>query len=333
MGIRTGGIDMCWLYVKKAGNKIKYDYMDKAQKHNDDGYGVAWYEDGLVKTYKTFDYNQFKGIIGALKKHTLVIHLRNTTKGNNNYTNLHPFDIPSGVLFHNGTISRLGNSTESDTAMLAKMINECDYQYIEDILPLIKPMVDDKINRLVFMEDNGRVTIVNEHLGKEEDGDWFSNDYHEKDEGWCRYTKPANKIANQMINKSSVDYTKKYKVFVYGTLKRGYGNHHLLKNQLYLGKAKTKQKWAMVGNGMPFPYVLSVNNLGYQVEGEVYMVDGLTLKALDRLEGVPTHYKKLNVGVIYTDDNSTDTVSMYVKASISGSYNPEEYISRWGEEA
>ena len=67
---------MCWMYVKPAGKQTDFRKMDKAQKHNSDGYGVAWYENGFVNTYKTFDYKQFKGIVSALKHREIVVHLR-----------------------------------------------------------------------------------------------------------------------------------------------------------------------------------------------------------------------------------------------------------------
>ena len=57
---------MCWMFVKEAGKKIPVENMDKAQVHNDDGYGVSWYEDGQVKTYKTFNYKVFKRVKSTL---------------------------------------------------------------------------------------------------------------------------------------------------------------------------------------------------------------------------------------------------------------------------
>ncbi len=311
---------MCYIQVKDAGKQIDFKSLDKAQKHNSDGYGCAWYEDGQVKTYKTFNYSTFKGVLKALKHYSVVAHLRYATKGNKEYSNLHPFEIPSGVMFHNGTIRGLGNYVQSDSSSLANLISKCDYKFIEDIEPLIEPMIDDKINRLVFFEDNGRITIMNKHLGIEDDGIWHSNDYHLKEEGWCRGGCTTPKVLP----------IKKHKVFVYGTLKRGYGNNSLLKEAVYLGKAKTIDKWSMVGKGRPFPYLLEKNFKGYNIEGEVYAVDDKELNLLDRLEGVPTHYRKEIIKVRYTDDGSLDTVGVYVKTFFNSTeVKDSDLISNW----
>ena len=66
------------------------------------------------------------------------------------------------------------------------MLFSCEYDKVADIEPLIRPYIDDKINRLVFFEDTGEITIMNKDLGMMEDGVWYSNDYHKKDTEWCR---------------------------------------------------------------------------------------------------------------------------------------------------
>ena len=316
---------MCWMLVKQAGKQVDFRYMDKAQKHNSDGYGVAWYENGFVNTYKTFNYNTFKGIVAALKQYTIVAHLRHATKGSRGYENIHPFDVPSGVLFHNGTMQGLGNSDVSDSKTLANIISKCDYKYIEDIAPLIQPYINDKINRLVFFEDNGLVTIMNKHLGIEEDGVWYSNDYHIKEDSWCRggSCKPTPSVPDKVKDK-------KHKVFVYGTLKRGYGNNRLLKDAVFLGKASTVDKWAMTGAGRSFPYMYTEHKEGEYVIGEVYLVDDSELASLDSLEGYPYHYTKQEIDILYDDDSTLDRVTVYTKAHYDKSrLNPKEFISDW----
>ena len=315
------------MMVKNSNNKIRFDYMDKAQKHNSDGYGVAWFEDGFVKTYKTFDYNTFKGVVSGLRKFTLVIHLRYATKGDKTYSNIHPFDTPSGVMFHNGTMYGMGDSKRSDSQVLADTLMECDYEDIKNIQPLIKPYINDKINRLVFFEDRGEIVIMNKELGIEEDGDWYSNDYHKKNDGWCRgqtTVKPAT------IPIKEVEDTKKYDVFVYGTLKKGGHNHdRFLRNAEFIGSCKSITKWSMIGEGKSFPYLLEKNvNRGKHIEGEVYRVTSGYLKRLDALEGVPLHYKRNYIPVKY-DDGSEATVMVYTKTTITSRDLEEKFISNW----
>lgn len=325
---------MCWIYVKKAGNEVNEKYMDKAQKFNEDGYGVAWFEDGFVKTYKSFDYDKFKGVCKALESHTLVIHLRYATKGDKSYDNIHPFDTPTGVMFHNGTMFKLPSDTKmSDSQVLAELLNECTYKKIADIEPLITPYIEGKINRLVFFEDSGEVTIMNEQLGVWEKGDWYSNDYHLKKDGWCRDGSTCSPIKKELPtpNKKDAKGGIVAKVFVYGTLKKGFHNHSLLENAKFLGKAETADLWTMVPNATrTFPYVLRQDDIfGDFISGEVYGVTASELERLDRLEGVPSHYKRQVVEIEYMS-GIVEEVIMYVKTFVpEGVYEEKDYIAEW----
>jgi gamma-glutamylcyclotransferase (GGCT)/AIG2-like uncharacterized protein YtfP len=325
------------MLVKEKGKQIDFKVMDKAQKHNSDGYGVSWYEDGIIKTYKTFNYNTFKGIVASLKDYTVVAHLRYATKGKKDYNNIHPFDTNNGVLFHNGTISGFGDIVKSDTAEFADILKSCEYEYIKDIEPLIKHHIKDKINRLVFFEEDGNVTILNSELGIKEDGIWYSNDYHLKDESWCRgglskcNTLPREyEYKYEYLEDILPEYDTEQNVFVYGTLKRGYGNNRLLKDSTFLGKAKTKKKWAMIGAGAAFPYLLTEDDEGHYVEGEVYSVTDKVLRSLDTLEGVPHHYIAQDIEIVYEDDGSVDWALVYRKSMFNADYKKDNVlISKW----
>jgi gamma-glutamylcyclotransferase (GGCT)/AIG2-like uncharacterized protein YtfP len=305
---------MCWLVYKPAGIEMDMDKMDIAQTHNEDGYGVAWYEPGLYKqkgllqVVKTMDYERFKEIVSSLDDVDAVIHLRKTSRGTTQIENNHPFYIPNGVMFHNGTIH--GITCEggcSDTKTLASILDNCVYEYIDDILPLIKQIVGDTLNKLVFFEDDGTVTIVNEELGVWEDEIWYSNTYHHKEKEYANNYTPWKQSSDIKSNK--------VRVFVYGTLKKGLGNHGLLSGSKFIGTAHTVSKWIMIGESLAFPYVLRRDGqIGKQIKGEVYEVDSSTLKRLDQLEGVPTHYKRINVYVEYDNKETSENVAMYVKA-------------------
>ncbi len=347
---------MCQIIVKPEGKKVDFSKLNKAQEWNEDGYGVTYLEENELITFKTMNFKRFKALLSTLKDNKAVIHLRNTTRGTTCVDNNHPFDIPSGVMFHNGTVNGLSCGTEggSDTKALADLINECEYEYVDDIIPLIKHIIGNKINRLVFFEVDGEITIVNEELGMWEEGIWYSNDYHKKEDYTpttykntrARYEyNPATKTwepQEEKTNKSMVDKacqsmepkkTKKMqKVFVYGTLKKGYVNSYLLEGSTYLGTAKSVSRWTMIGEGMAFPYLLESDwDSGQLVEGEVYEVDEDTLKKLDRLEGVPTHYKHSTIYVSYNNGRNSENVMTYVKATpISEEYKKHiKFIGKW----
>lgn len=78
-------------------------------------------------------------------------------------------------------------------------------------------------------------------------------------------------------------------VFVYGSLKQGFGNHSLLADSTKLGTHVTPPEYSMYSLGA-YPYV-KVG--GYTaIHGEVYEVDDETMGDLDRLEGVPVFYNR-----------------------------------------
>lgn len=86
------------------------------------------------------------------------------------------------------------------------------------------------------------------------------------------------------------------KVFVYGTLKRGYGNHRLLEYKPFLGIGVTDIRYNMISGG--FPVIMSSDD-GLPVKGEVYDITGdiPCLDNLDRLEGEGVMYHRREVPV------------------------------------
>lgn len=82
------------------------------------------------------------------------------------------------------------------------------------------------------------------------------------------------------------------KVFVYGTLKQGFGNHEILGDSKYLFSTKLNLKYAMIDTGS-FP-ALVPSNKTHGIFGEVYDVSLETLEELDWLEGVPHLYKRIH---------------------------------------
>ncbi len=97
------------------------------------------------------------------------------------------------------------------------------------------------------------------------------------------------------------------RVFVYGTLKRGFFNSHLLsRSSNFLGEGFSREKFLLfIGGRYAIPYILpreqSRFNVkeypGYRIQGEVWSVSKETLKDLDDLEGVPAHYTRESVQV------------------------------------
>jgi gamma-glutamylcyclotransferase (GGCT)/AIG2-like uncharacterized protein YtfP len=101
---------------------------------------------------------------------------------------------------------------------------------------------------------------------------------------------------------------------VYGTLKRGRGNHGVLGNSVFLGEAVTVSKeFTMFDGGFPFVSDSFVDeDLNGSIVGELYETnDQRILSNLDRLEGVPYLYVKREIDV-KTLDNITYQATIYV---------------------
>lgn len=82
------------------------------------------------------------------------------------------------------------------------------------------------------------------------------------------------------------------KVFTYGTLMRGCGNHGLLTDARLVGTAITQAVFTMLHLG-GFPAIVAGGSTA--IVGEVYEVTAEQLEQLDRLEGHPTFYRRTRV--------------------------------------
>lgn len=96
-------------------------------------------------------------------------------------------------------------------------------------------------------------------------------------------------------------------VFVYGTLKRGLGNHRVMMEAggQFVCEGVTATAFPLVQQCLPF--LLFQPGKGYQVEGEIYRVgtaDGW--ERLDRLEGHPDFYCRRLIAVNGTDGDIYD---------------------------
>ncbi len=78
-------------------------------------------------------------------------------------------------------------------------------------------------------------------------------------------------------------------VFVYGTLRRGEVNYHLLTGAEFCGVHRTRPRYRMLHLGT-YPGVVAGGSTA--IEGEVYRVDKRGLAHLDRLEAYPRLYNR-----------------------------------------
>jgi gamma-glutamylcyclotransferase (GGCT)/AIG2-like uncharacterized protein YtfP len=101
------------------------------------------------------------------------------------------------------------------------------------------------------------------------------------------------------------------RVFVYGTLKRGYSNHVLLHDsKLVCERAFTADRFAMIDVGFPVILQPEDGRPAAQVLGEVYAVNERILQRLDQLEGNGRMYQRSEV-VVHAE-GETFPVNVYI---------------------
>lgn len=124
----------------------------------------------------------------------------------------------------------------------------------------------------------------------------------------------------QMIEQSIVPCY----LFVYGSLMRGYNNHHLLRKSKFVSNAKTCSCFSMYAD--EYPFVLE-NIENVQIEGELYYIlDIDSLIDIDTLEGHPIDYIRKICKVQISDKHEPLDSFIYFKV---GDINTEgcEFIS------
>ena len=104
------------------------------------------------------------------------------------------------------------------------------------------------------------------------------------------------------------------KVFVYGTLMRGFSNHYLISSCKYLGQATTVEKYSMHVGDFPF-----VNKSPPQsiILGELYEVsEDYHLEQLDELEGHPNEYIRSDCQIATNETGEIFEAQMYFNSGI-----------------
>jgi len=100
-------------------------------------------------------------------------------------------------------------------------------------------------------------------------------------------------------------------VFVYGTLKRSERNHSVILglNGKFITTTETVDKYPMVLEKEPFPYLFEEPGTGEKIRGEIFDIPVEHLNKLDQFEGSPDLYYRGTIVVILNGVNTL--VSVY----------------------
>lgn len=204
---------MCIILVVPPNTKLANpDILSTCWERNDDGGGVMFpsvHGEG-VEIHKDMDKARFLDLVTNIHENVnksvpMVIHFRVGTCGEHSEYNVHPFPIfkdESGKVklayVHNGQLFQVDrNSRESDSHRFAIAMEDMpkDFHKNEVILGLLQAFA--KGDKMVFLDDDGEVVIVNEKAGYWDEGIWYSHggykpfkrtvidDYDDDDERWA----------------------------------------------------------------------------------------------------------------------------------------------------
>lgn len=184
---------MCIAILSPKGTQITAQQFRNSWDNNFHGGGFMYNDDQnklhVVKEMKNCE-KLYKKYVAANKKYpnaTFVIHFRISNRGVISRENCHPFKVSNQLGFvHNGTITAMGTDERySDTNLFNKHIlrkmPQVDIDYLDN--PAIQTVFGDFVghSKLVFLDNEGKATIINEQKGTwEDDGMWYSNDSHKR---------------------------------------------------------------------------------------------------------------------------------------------------------
>lgn len=199
---------MCIISAKPENLILNTDVIYNMWHNNSDGAGFMYAENNKLfvqKGYMTFE--EFLAAYEPHKDRSMVLHFRIRTHGLTDATMTHPFVVDKDLAFaHNGIISGLGDQTHSDTWYfnedIIKKLRARYSNFLSD--DVICNLISSRIgaSKLVFMDNTGKITIINENLGeKSSDGIWFSNGSWNREPVVVKYPQIYN-IHNRRLSKS-----------------------------------------------------------------------------------------------------------------------------------
>ncbi len=262
---------MCVIIIKQKQNKIDENILRSSARINPDGLGIVWLDTYEVSYHESKEWKQLE------TTRPFIAHFRYATVGAVNKSNTHPFvcgQQKDELLMMNGTIKGLGNAIDCDSKVLARQLGDKPRQSWKQILTKYT-------SRFVSINTKTKTfQIYNRELYTHKDGVWYSKD---------------NVLQDIVVG-------------VYGTLKKGHGNNHLLYRSTYVGKGVTQDAYPLLISGLP--YLIDEKGVGHNVDVELYAVSKTTLDTLDALEGHPTWYRRKQVPVKMSD-GSVKTAWIY----------------------
>lgn len=185
---------MCLGIFIPLERSVEISRLFDAYKANPDGCGILWITDGRLMAIKgVWEWHIFLSKYQRSVCHyhfwsPAVLHFRMASAAGIGDEFCHPHFVNKNLAFvHNGNFfemsSCFGNGVRSnDKRTDSQRFNEEVLQKLPDNFLQSEPIrnalelyCQDNMSKMVFLDNQGRATIVNEQAGEWIDGCWFSN--------------------------------------------------------------------------------------------------------------------------------------------------------------
>lgn len=180
---------MCLIIYKPKGVELQESTLRGGYSSNPHGAGLMYSVDGKLVVEK--GYFQVDAVVARVKYISetypdshICVHFRLATSGNQDRDNCHPFNVNEELaVMHNGIFGKYSDyqSTKSDTWLFTEqMLQQLKPTFLQDTGTrfLLEKYCRSELSKLVFMNKEGDVDIVNEKAGSWKAGCWFSSGYY-----------------------------------------------------------------------------------------------------------------------------------------------------------
>ena len=189
---------MCIIIYKPEGISLFPETIENAFENNPDGAGFAYVEDGKITIAKGyFSVEDFNAAYAPHEKKQALLHFRIKTHGEIHEENCHPFNVSPNLVFaHNGVFHKMPyDKVKSDTVLFNELILQNIVRIYGKRIVFDKHMIPifneySSFSKYVFMDNAGRVSIINEKDGQWNSKCWFSNDSFRKRQKYQSYVTP-----------------------------------------------------------------------------------------------------------------------------------------------
>ncbi len=179
---------MCLIVHAPANVPVPMELIEDTYHSNSDGFGLMWYAEGRVQTFKAADIKpqEILEVVSRVQHCERILHFRMATHGAIDDTNTHPFKVVDGMfMMHNGILpfpagrrTRMSDTAIFNATVVRPLVEAGGFDALDNagVMELLDKVLGNS-NRLAFMDDTGKVRIFGRELGVEWRDLWCSNTY------------------------------------------------------------------------------------------------------------------------------------------------------------